>query len=220
MEWLTNWLAECCIYCLGVDRLIHRLKNLELTVWLWSWVKRFKKSTMATMKNHNFNIWIKEGLCFSLTTCRWSSEIISRPILSPNNLDKIFAPKHGFNQLKNCPSSVAPGLNQTPYVGWSLLLVLSLPLRGFSPGTPVSPSPKSGHRYCFEFSSARYSYHLGKSGAGYRYCLEISSARYHYHLKISCAVYRYYLEISKSGISLWIFGDIKWRISLLYGGRC
>ena len=89
----SNWLAECCIYCLGVDRLIYRLKNLELTVWLWSWVKRFKKSNMATMKNHNFNIWIKDGLCFSLTTCRWSSEIISWPILSPNNLRQNFCPK-------------------------------------------------------------------------------------------------------------------------------
>ena len=79
------------------------------------------------------------------------------------------------------------------------MLVLSLPLRGFSPGTPVSPSPKSGHRYCFEFLRARYSYHLGKSGAGYRNCLEISSARYHYHLKISTAGYRYYLEIPRAG---------------------
>ena len=84
-------------------------------------------------------------------------------------------------------------------MGWSLLLVLSLPLRGFSPGTPVSPSPKSGHRYCFEFSSAGYSYHLEKSGAGHRYCLELLSARYHYHLKISTAGYRYYLEIPRAG---------------------
>ena len=64
MEWLTNWLAECWLYCLGVDRLIHWLKDLELTVWLWCWVKPFENSNMAITKTYNFNIWIKEGLFF------------------------------------------------------------------------------------------------------------------------------------------------------------
>ena len=33
-------------------------------------------------------------------------------------------------------------LASTPYVGWFLMLVLSLALRGFSSGTPVFPSPQ------------------------------------------------------------------------------
>ena len=56
------------------------------------------------MKNHNFNIWITEGLFFSLTTCRWSSEIISRPIVSQNKLSKNlkFLPQNmGLTSWKN-----------------------------------------------------------------------------------------------------------------------
>ena len=34
-------------------------------------------------------------------------------------------------------------LASTPYVGWVLLLVFSLAPRGFSPGTPVFPSPQN-----------------------------------------------------------------------------
>ena len=53
-DWLADWLAnlltalacmqsaECWLYCLGVDRVIHWLKDLELIVWLWSWVKPLK----------------------------------------------------------------------------------------------------------------------------------------------------------------------------------
>ena len=95
MELLTNWLAECWLFCLGVDRLIHWLEDLELTVWLWSWVKPFEKSNMATLKNHNLNIWIN-----SSTTCtfRWQSEIISRPILSTKFL--IFAQNMGLTSWK------------------------------------------------------------------------------------------------------------------------
>ena len=66
-----------------------------------------------------------------------------------------------------------PGVKSNAISGLSLLVIF-LALRCFSPSTPVSPSPKSGHRFCFEFSSAGYSYHLEKSSAGYRYCLEIS----------------------------------------------
>ena len=71
-DWLTDWLADQLTYWLN-DWLTDCLTDL-LTEWLADWLDDWLTDWLT-----------EEGLFFfSLTACRWSSEIVSRPILSQN----------------------------------------------------------------------------------------------------------------------------------------
>ena len=75
-DWLTDWptdlLAEWLTAQLANDWLTDCLTDL-LTEWLADWLTDWLTD------------WLRRAcFFFSLTACRWSSEIVSRPILSQN----------------------------------------------------------------------------------------------------------------------------------------
>ena len=78
-DWLADWLADQLTYWLN-DWLLNWLMTDWLTDWLVNWV--------ASWLTRWLTDWLTDwgGLVsfFSLTACRWSSEIVSRPILSQN----------------------------------------------------------------------------------------------------------------------------------------
>ena len=136
--WVINWLNDCLMEWLMDGSIVDWLIDW-LIVWLMiDWLTDWLIDWLYYRLNDWLSEWLADWLCWSIVRLfDWLIDWLIDWLSSQGSKGGAVVRALASHQ---CGPGSNPGVDAI--CGLSLLLVLSLVSRGFSPGTPVFPSPQ------------------------------------------------------------------------------